>query len=163
MRSVIIALMLAAGIGLVGSQARAAECSGPEFQQVRDSILQGCPCTGNHGQHVSCVAHAVKQAVADGNLDVTCKGKVVRCGARSTCGHKDGFVTCSICDPGTCTNGLCDDGLTACTDSTECAAVLRRCSTKSDASKCQVPGSAPAGATVVVGNGSCCAASCVVE
>ena len=161
MRSVIIALALVAGIGLVGSQARAAECSGPAFQQVRDSILQGCPCT-NHGQHVSCVAHAVKQAVADGDLDVTCKGKVVRCGARSTCGHKAGFVTCSICDPGTCTNGLCDDGVTACDELTPCAPVLRRCSTKSDASKCKVPEGSP-GATVVVGGGSCCAASCVVE
>jgi len=162
MRSLIIAFMLAAGIGLAGSQVRAAECSGPEFRAVRDSILQGCPCTGNHGAHVSCVAHAVKQAVADGDLDVSCKGKVVRCGARSTCGHKLGFVTCSICDPGTCTNGLCDDGLTACADSSTCAAVLRRCSTKSDASKCKVPESSPL-STVVVGSGSCCAASCVVQ
>ena len=162
MRSLILGLMLAGGIALGGSQAKAA-CTDPDANAVRDDILASCPCTGNHGQHVSCVAHKVKDAVTSGLLDVNCKGKVVRCAARSTCGHKSDFVTCSVCDPGTCTNGFCDDGVTACTDSTECAAVLRRCSTKSDASKCVVPASAAPGATVVVGGGSCCAASCAVD
>lgn len=161
MRTLILGLMLAGGVALLGSPAQAA-CTDPDAPAVRDRILAECPCTGNHGQHVSCVAHKLKDAVSSGELDVNCKGKVVRCAARSTCGKKSGFVTCSICDPGTCTNGLCDDGLTECTDSSECAAVLRRCSTKSDASKCVVPATAP-GATAVVGSGSCCAASCVVE
>ena len=161
MRSLTLALMFAGSVALLGTQARAA-CSDPDLDSVRNDILASCPCTGNHGQHVSCVAHKVNDAVRSGLLDVNCKGKVVRCGARSTCGHKDGFVTCSICDPGTCTNGLCDDGVTACTDSTECAAVLRRCTTKSDAAKCVVPDDSP-GSTVVVGSGSCCAASCAVE
>ena len=162
MQRLALGLVLAGGIALFASPALTA-CTDPDAPAVRDDILASCPCTGNHGQHVSCVAHAVKDAVSSGLLDVNCKGKVVRCAARSTCGKKDGFVTCSVCDPGTCTNNLCDDGVTACTDSSECAAVLRRCSTKSDASKCAVPASAPAGATVVVGSGSCCAASCAVE
>ena len=165
MRSLTLALMFAGSVALLGTQARAA-CSDPDLDTVRDDILSTCggdSCTtGNHGHFVSCVAHKVNDAVRSGLLDVNCKGKVVRCGARSTCGHKEGFVTCSICDPGTCTNGLCDDGVTACTDSTECAAVLRRCTTKSDATKCVVPDSSP-GSTVVVGSGSCCAASCAVE
>jgi hypothetical protein len=162
MQRLVLGLVLAGGIALFASPALAA-CNDPDAPAVRDDILASCPCTGNHGQHVSCVAHAVKDAVSSGLLDVNCKGKVVRCAARSTCGKKDGFVTCSVCDPGTCTNNLCDDGVTACTDSSECAAVLRRCSTKSDASKCVVPASAAPGATVVVGSGSCCAASCAVE
>ena len=162
MHRLALGFVLAGGIALFASPALSA-CTDPDAPAVRDEILASCPCTGNHGQHVSCVAHALKEAVASGRLDVNCKGKVVRCAARSTCGKKDGFVTCSVCDPGTCTNGLCDDGVTTCTDSSECAAVLRRCSTKSDASKCAVPASAPPGATVVVGSGSCCAASCAVE
>jgi hypothetical protein len=162
MRSLIVGLVLAGGIALSGLQARAA-CTDPDANAVRDDILASCPCTGNHGQHVSCVAHKLKDAVSSGLLDVNCKGKVVRCAARSTCGHKDGFVTCAICDPGTCTNGLCDDGVTTCDEITPCPAVLRRCSTKSDASKCVVPSSAGEGTTVVVGSGSCCAASCAVE
>ena len=161
MRSLILAVALATSMSLLGSQARAA-CTDPDAPAVRDDILESCACTGNHGQHVSCVAHKVKEAVASGLLDVNCKGKVVRCAARSTCGKKSEFVTCTVCQPGTCTNGLCDDGVTTCTDGSECAAQVRRCSTKSSADKCVVPGSAPPGSTVVVGTGSCCAASCAV-
>jgi len=162
MRNLFLGLALAGGLALFASPATAA-CTDPDAPAVRDEILAACPCTGNHGQHVSCVAHAVKDAVSSGRLDVNCKGKVVRCAARSTCGKKSGFVTCTVCEPGICTNGLCDDGVTTCTDSSECAAQVRRCSTKSDESRCAVPGSAPAGSTVVVGSGSCCAASCAVE
>src|SRR6185369_11812682 len=167
MRNSIISLALLGGIMLLGSQARAAvDCSGPDFQSVRDDILASCggdSCsTNNHGHFVSCVAHKVKDAVADGLIATNCKGKVVLCGARSTCGHKEGFITCAICDPGTCTNVFCDDLVTACVDSSECAGVLRRCSTKSDASRCVVPPSSAPGTTAVVGSGSCCAAACPI-
>ncbi len=167
MRTLMVAFMLAGSITLLGSQTRAAvDCSGPDFQSVRDGILEDCggeSCsTHNHGHFVSCVAHKVKEAVADGLIANNCKGKVVRCGARSTCGKKEGFVTCAICDPGTCTNNLCDDGLTACDEVTPCPPVLRRCSTKSDESRCVVPPSSAPGTTVVVGSGSCCAASCPI-
>lgn len=165
MRNSTIAFALMGGILLLGSQARAAvDCSGPDFQSVRDDILSSCggdSCsTNNHGHFVSCVAHKVKDAVEAGLIATNCKGKVVRCGARSTCGHKEGFVTCAICDPGTCVNGFCDDGVTACTDSSECVGIVRRCSTKSDASRCVVPPSSAPGTTAVVGSGSCCAAAC---
>jgi hypothetical protein len=152
--------MLAGGVVLIGTPTYAG-CSDPDVPTVRDRILGECPCTGNHGQHVSCVAHKVKDAVDSGELDVNCKGRVVRCAARSTCGHKEGFVTCSTCAPGTCSNGFCDDGTTGCADSSTCPAVLTRCSKKSDASHCFVSASAPPGSTAVVGSGSCCAASCV--
>ena len=97
MRRLVLGLALAGGIALFTSPALAA-CTDPDAPAVRDDILASCPCTGNHGQHVSCVAHAVKDAVSSGLLDVNCKGKVVRCAARSTCGKKSGFVTCTVCE-----------------------------------------------------------------
>jgi hypothetical protein len=56
--------------------------------------------------------------------------------------------------PGHCTNGLCDDGVTTCTDSSECAAVLRRCSTEVRPSKCAgAPRARRPARPVVVGSG----------
>jgi hypothetical protein len=154
MGRIALALAVVAPIVLSASAARAG-CNDSRLETVRDEILAACPCTGNHGQYVSCVAHAVRQAVTDERLDVNCKGKVVRCAARSTCGKKEGFVTCTICVPGTCetTAGMCDDGATACTDSAQCPQVVDRCSTKSDALLCEAKGG-------IVGTGSCCHASC---
>ena len=157
--SVVLILTLAGSLAFLTSSAEAG-CKDPDLDTVRDRILATCQCNGNHGQYVSCIAHEVRSAVTSGELDVNCKGAVTRCAARSTCGQKAGFVTCTICNPGTCTGGLCDDGVTVCTDSTQCAAVVDRCSTKSDGGKCVVPASAPAGSTAVVSQGSCCQASC---
>ena len=131
----------------------ASACDNPAAAAtIRASIASACPCTTatNHGQYVSCVNRQVRQAVASGALPTNCKGAVTRCAARSTCGKKSGFVTCTECQPGTCTNGFCDDGTTACTSSTTCPAVVTHCSTKSNAALC----------TGVVGSGSCCDATC---
>jgi len=157
MKRLILALVVAAGVAMLASTARA-QCSGTDFNSVRDSILAACPCTGNHGQYVSCLTRAVRDAVRNNQLDVRCKGKVVRCGARSTCGHKSGFVTCSQCVPGTCNTdtSLCDDGVTTCTDSTQCPQVVNHCSTKSTADHCTALGG-------VVGSGSCCNATCTPQ
>ena len=150
-------LGLALTIGLVllsGSIARA-RCTDPRADAVRAQILAQCPCNGNHGQYVSCVAHAVRDAVRNGEVETNCKGAVTRCAARSTCGKKDGFVTCAICEPGTCTDGLCDDGSTACGVDADCPSVVNKCSVKSTAEKCEARGG-------IVGSGSCCNATCVV-
>ena len=158
--SLVLALAFVGSLTLLASPATAG-CKDPDLDTVRDRILADCQCNGNHGQYVSCVAHHVRTAVTSGELDVNCKGAVTRCAARSTCGHKTGFVTCTICNPGTCTEGLCDDGQTICTDSTQCAPVVDRCTTKSSGDHCVVPGSAPAGSTAVTNpTGSCCQASC---
>ena len=145
----VLALALAGAVGLFASAARAG-CNDPRVDSVRATINGECPCTGNHGQYVSCVAHHVRDAVRNGDLDVNCKGKVTHCAARSTCGKKTGFMTCALCQPGTCTNGFCDDGKTACTDSSTCPPVVTHCSTKSDASLC----------SGTSGSGSCCDATC---
>src|SRR5262249_2578416 len=104
----------------------------------------------------------VSAAVRNGDLDVNCKGKVVRCAARSTCGKKTGFVTCAQCSPGTCdtTTNLCDDGVTPCPVApATCPPVLDHCSTKSDAALCISRRGEPG----VVGWGSCCAAGCPLD
>lgn len=133
-----------------------ARCTDPRVPEVRAEIDRACPCTGNHGQFVSCVAHHVRDAVRNGDIDGTCKGAVTRCAARSTCGKKTGFVTCAICEPGTCTSGLCDDGTTACSTNAQCPPVVNRCSTKSSADLCDARGG-------VSGSGSCCDATCVAS
>src|SRR5882724_6003366 len=53
----------------------------------------GCSTAKSHGEYVSCVAHQAKAAVKAGTLPKQCKGTVVKCAAKSTCG-KPGFVTC---------------------------------------------------------------------
>ena len=153
MKNLVFGVLMAAGLGLVSSLAHAG-CSDPRVAEVRAQIDTECPCTGNHGQYVSCVAHHVRDAVTSGALDTNCKGAVVHCAARSTCGKKTGFVTCAICSAGTCTNSLCDDGVTACTDSSTCPPVLNHCSTKSSADLCTAKGG-------VAGSGSCCDATCL--
>src|SRR5690349_21177811 len=152
MRQLFLGLTLTAAVlGVAGSaQAR---CNDSRVELVRAQISSQCQCNGNHGQYVSCVAHHVRDAVRNGDLDANCKGAVTRCAARSTCGKKSGFVTCAICEPGTCSEGVCDDGVTACADSSACPSVVNRCSTKSSAAQCEARGG-------VVGSGSCCDATC---
>src|SRR5947209_20525216 len=100
---VIVALTLAGAVALFASAARAG-CNDPDVPTVRSDINNECQCTGNHGQYVSCVARHVKAAVGSGpgQIDQNCTGKVKSCAARSTCGHKYTFVTCSRCEPGAC-------------------------------------------------------------
>ena len=58
-----------------------------------------CDCAGaeNHGDYVSCVADVAKELADSGDLPNNCKGDVVKCAAKSTCG-KDGAVTCCRID-----------------------------------------------------------------
>ena len=156
MRHVLFGAIAAVAIVGLSAVRVQAGCNDSRVATVRATIDAECPCTGNHGQYVSCVAHHVRDAVTSGALDVNCKGAVTHCAARSTCGKKTGFVTCAICSAGTCTNGLCDDGVTTCADSSTCPAVLDRCSTKSSADACSAKGG-------VVGSGSCCDATCVPD
>jgi hypothetical protein len=119
---------------------------------VQAQIAQQCDCStaSNHGRYVSCVNRVVRTLVTDGTVPTNCKGKVTRCAARSTCGKKAGFVTCSIatstCDSttGTCT---ANPALTCVTD-VDCGV---RCKISSSADHCTARGGTP-------GTGSCCTA-----
>lgn len=140
----------------VGAVRVHAACDNPTLaEQVRAQIASTCVCNSatNHGRYVSCVAHAVRDAVANG-LPTNCKGTVTRCAARSTCGKKTGFVTCCFATPGKCANGMCAGSDTACSTDTECPA-RTRCSVKSSSDHCTAQGGSP-------GTGSCCDAVCSV-
>jgi hypothetical protein len=167
MRKIVLALVLVGGVGVFASVASAG-CNDPDLNSVRDQILATCStedqsqgrkgCNGNHGNFVSCVAHAVNDATRgdDPILDRNCKGKVVRCAARSTCGKPEGFVTCAQCEPGPCVEGFCEDGVTACSETVPCPLVVTRCSIKSSADHCTSQGG-------ISGTGSCCQADCTPD
>ena len=121
---------------LVAGQAQAKCGDNPGDDQAvadaRDQVNTDCVCASftNHGQYVKC-AKGVAIARADAmTLPKNCKGAVIKCAAKSTCG-KPGFVTC-------------------CKTS---ASGKTTCSTKSDASKCKAPGS---GSACVSTFSSCC-------
>lgn len=117
---------------------------------VQQQIDANCSCgtASNHGRYVSCVAHVVRRLSQDGAIPTNCRGKVVRCAARSTCG-KDGFVACRIptdsCDATTLTC-VGNPALTCITD-LDCGA---RCKVSRSAEQCTTLGGTP-------GGGSCCA------
>jgi len=129
---------------------------------VQDALNQQCPCDAatNHGKHVSCVAHVLKQLSRAGSIPTNCKGKVQRCAARSICG-KPGVVTCQIpTEFGTCATACtadplamcCQDATTACTVDTDCV-LASKCKVKASAERCQAAGG-------TVGTSSTCCADC---
>jgi hypothetical protein len=87
----------------------------------------------------------------DGEIPKTCRGKIVRCAARSICGKPD-FVTChrptGSCDLDTAT--CAGDATVACTTDFDCGT---RCSIKRSAEVCEARGG-------MVGSGGTCCANC---
>jgi hypothetical protein len=155
--SVLAAMAIAVGSGpaVARIDCEPARCS----QEIQDAI-NGCPCpdASNHGRYVSCVAHAVKAVADAGTIPKNCKGKVVRCAARSTCG-KPGFVVCKIPVYGTCdlSTSLCSEGTSVLLDGT-CAAdtdcvVTTKCKIKSSEQRCL-----DRGGTADPNSTTCCAA-----
>src|SRR4030095_1227065 len=99
---------------------------------ARAQVATDCPCGSftNNGQYVKCAKTVAIDRVGAMTLPSNCKGAVIKCAAKSTCG-KPGFVTCCK------TSG---SGKTT-------------CSTKPDASKCKPPAS---GSACVSTFSSCC-------
>src|SRR5689334_5382404 len=124
MKAVVVAGFIAV-LGMTAPARAQVDCEAARCA-VQDAINQKCPCDAatNHGRHVSCVAHVIKQLSDAGQIPVSCKGKVQRCAARSTCG-KPGTVTCTRTETGTCdtTVGTCTTGVSAtgtCSSDAEC-------------------------------------------
>ncbi len=128
--------------------------------QVQGTISACLTGAKNHGQCVSCVAHAVH----DPSIPHQCRGKIVRCAARSTCG-KPGFETCTtteagMCDTSTgqCSEGTLAAGVTACMQDSDCVAtdcgIMRAFPPNTTPTpgqdSCTLRGGTP-------GTGSCCA------
>src|SRR5262245_23822042 len=120
--------------GLVLSTPRAyAKCDATGVDAVdiataRAAVAANCDCAGspNHGQYVKCATEQARATL----VNQSCRGAVVKCAAKSTCG-KPGFVTCCR------TN----------------AKGVTKCSTKSGADRCKPPKS---GAACVSTFASCC-------
>ena len=141
--------------GVVPARAKT-DCE-PARCAAQAAIIAQCPScddASNHGRFVSCVAHVVKSLVADGTVPGNCKGKVVSCAARSTCG-KPGFVRCllptdtCVVDPATGLGTCAKNPALACVTDLDCGA---KCKTKSSADRCTQGGG------TVGGTGTCCAA-----
>ena len=131
-------VILASTLSLIalGVRRSDAKCdpSGADAADVaaaRAAVALNCDCAGaaNHGAYVSCAAGQAKLTL----VNPSCKGAVVKCAAKSTCG-KPNFVTCCRTK----------------------ASGATKCSTKSSASKC-VP---PSGGSACVGNFASCCDAC---
>jgi len=123
------------------ANAQATELTCDEWRcEFQDRVEARCPCSEqtNHGRYVSCVAHVVKELVADG-LPTRCKGKLKRCAAKSVCG-KEGFSTCTIHEYGTCVEGVCShDSNITCSADTDCL-VSSQCRITRDTARCEAAG-----------------------
>jgi len=137
--------------------ARAKQDCEPARCAAQAEIIKQCPScddASNHGRFVSCVAHVVKTLVDDGTVPGNCKGAVVRCAAKSTCG-KPGFVRClfptdtCVVNPATGLATCENNPALACVTDLDCGA---KCKTKSSSDRCTLHGG------TVGGTGTCCAA-----
>jgi hypothetical protein len=70
-------------------------CDAVAIAQAQTLLDASCDCAAatRHGEYVSCVAHAVRDAVRAGTIARSCKGLLKKGAARSTCG-KPGAVAC---------------------------------------------------------------------
>lgn len=152
----LLAIVALVGLGSAPVQAET-DCEAARCAVQADLDQCSCSAASNHGRYVSCVAHVVK-ALSRGDdppVPTRCKGKIVRCAARSICG-KEGFVTCQIPVFGTCdtTTGLCvEDGVTPCTSETDCV-IGTKCKIKHSAELCLARGG-------TVGTSPTCCSDCV--
>jgi hypothetical protein len=121
---------IAMAIGVAG-EARARCTDDAAVALARAEVAIACPCGGfaNHGQYVKCAAGVAKLLADAGTLPKSCKGSVVSCAARSTCG-KPGFVTCCRTDKLGRTRCSIKKGADKCTapkGGTACVSLLSSC------------------------------------
>lgn len=163
-----LAACVAAFTGLLASRASAAPACDPALvEQAAAAIAAECPCEGrtnpagevtawkNHGGYVSCVARERNRQAKQLGLSKSCVRTATRCAARSTCGKREGFVTCRT--PDLCSDALPGDGVAegACSDDptiacdTAADCPVLRCTIKSSAELCAEQGG-------IAATGSCC-------
>jgi hypothetical protein len=98
---------------------------------VRAQVNSQCSCHGlARSDYVRCARDVVNAAVDAGTLQRSCRGHILRCARKSTCGYPAGYVTC--CQ--TSTSGV------------------TKCSVKRSAAECN----GSAGSTCVGAYSSCC-------
>ncbi len=138
MRATMVTIIGLLSLGLTASGASGA-CDPTTLATARQAAEaacerdgQGCSSSSNHGKYVSCIAGKVKENPAAKE----CRGAVVKCAAKSTCG-KPGFVTC-------------------CRTKTKNGTPVTKCSIKNGADHCK----APKGGTACAGTQSSCCDAC---
>lgn len=162
-----LTIVLASATFLAAGRASAAPACDPALvAEAAAAIAAACPCAGktspagevvpwkNHGGYVSCVTRERNKLAKQLDLSKSCVRATTRCAARSTCGKREGFVTCRIPDvcsdtaPDGVATGTCtDDPTIACDTAADCPVL--RCSIKSDGDLCTAQGG-------ISGSGSCC-------
>jgi len=125
-----LAVALFATIPGIASAKRCDDTTAVAAARTAAAAQCNCATADNHGQYVKCVGDLAKTRASNGQLPTECKGDVVRCAAKSTCGKPEAVTCCRVDRRGKV-----------------------RCSTKSSADKCRPPngGAACLGATT-----SCC-------
>lgn len=160
------ALLGTAVLAWSGSALAAPACDPAAVADAAAQVEAACPCAGrtapsgevtawkNHGQYVSCVSRERNRVAKALGLSKSCVRQTTRCAARSTCGKREGFVTCRIPDacsddnPDGVAEGTCsDDPSVACDTAADCPVL--RCTVKSASELCDAQGG-------ISGTGSCC-------
>src|SRR5262245_11435800 len=102
MRTLLVAGVVLATVGAIPSRAVARRCGdapadASAVAAVRTQVASHCHCakSATHGRYVRCAARVAARAVHDGLLRMECKGRIVKCAAKSTCGRPD-EVTCEM-------------------------------------------------------------------
>jgi hypothetical protein len=121
-------LLLLGAVGHAGARCGDGPGDAAAIAAARTQIETDCNCAGapSHGVYVRCASRVVNQRAGAGTLRRVCKGTVVRCVGRSTCG-KPGFVTCcrpaarggtrcTIRAAGHCAAGSCAGSIPSCCD-----------------------------------------------
>lgn len=103
-----------------------------DVANVRAAVAVQCDCGGatSHGQYVRCVNGVVSDAIDHGQLRGSCRGKIVRCAARATCGRQEGAVACcrtSAKGKKTCSTKRSADECTAPRGGSACASEQASC------------------------------------
>ena len=97
-RLVVTAVLFAA---ICGPQAAAASCfdlagSSESVSATRAQVANQCPCSSavRRSDYMRCVRGVVNTAVDNGDLPRSCRGQVLKCARKSTCGYPAGYVPC---------------------------------------------------------------------
>ncbi len=97
-----LATVILTALLLVLPAARAANAEPVDCEAARctvqASIDEECPCAEakNHGRYTACVTRIVNRLVREGSVPKKCRTKIEGCAIRSTCGKRDGSVSCQL-------------------------------------------------------------------
>jgi hypothetical protein len=89
--------LVSAASGPARAQCTSAKCTDLDaVQNVRALVSAACDCASasSHKQYVKCAKQVVKAAVNEGTLQKPCKGSIMKCEARSTCGKSRSSICC---------------------------------------------------------------------